>query len=367
MPRYRSAPRSAPNPVVAWRDWPELRDVPIRKVPHAEPTGRIKAQWVLNTVKAFWPQIVARARVLAQERGFSQDAFVPKHFSRWTGTGQMYLFPEYGDPGVERQLGCGSFGCVFSTVEPSVTFKLSLDEGEMRVFRYFLAQRERSGGWPEALIPAYGVYRLPATAKHLDSCLQLHRQPICVLWRDEFDPSTTGMQWAMKQGIFSPLSIFEDYRMAARYRVNEALCMALAADPTRETYWDACSVLMEADEELWPELDALGKNASQNERDEFRRKVDDFSEAHDAPPGMITGWLGMRNAIKNLQDAGFEDVRRFGRTLAQFVEHGWIVSDLHAGNMARLLRAPHTPVITDPGLALAIHLESMGESEIPEI
>lgn len=278
--------------------------------------------WVDKTMTTMWSRIVAAA---------PKRAWVPKHEMR-------------GRKVEVHELGCGHYGCVMPTDDPKVVCKLTTDAAEGA----FVTAALSIGPIDDGLVEYHAIYGIPD--------LTHRKRPMFVLWREAAeDVGFVGRALPSGHGaaLLNPESErYDDYE----YRSIVVLRRLLGF--YKEAAGDARNSL---------------KGGSVFEKLEAARRHEDW--AHE--PASEFDWdTAKQNTIYNLH-ARFRGPQRLainlavceslelwmentylcdliGSALRFYREHGLLLADVHAGNIGRVPRAGKTPVITDPGHAIAL-------------
>lgn len=96
--------------------------------------------------------------------GHETDAIISSHRDRIVEVTSRAWLPQ-------EILGCGRYGCVYSTLDPNVVCKVSTDPTEYM----FIDLAMRLGEWPEGIVRYYQILELPIKHEHGDAF---------VVWRE---------------------------------------------------------------------------------------------------------------------------------------------------------------------------------------
>jgi hypothetical protein len=72
-----------------------------------------------------------------------------------------------------QEFGCGRYGCVYPTGDPSVVFKMTSDRAEAA----FVVAAMSIGEWPAGMVRYHDIWQLDGVS--------YYNRPVYVLWRDE--------------------------------------------------------------------------------------------------------------------------------------------------------------------------------------
>lgn len=219
------------------------------------------------------------------------------------------------------EYGCGRYGCVFPTGDPSVVFKLTSDQSEAA----FVGAAMQIGEWPAGIVRYHKLFQLEGETHY--------KRPIYALWRQEAQNvgllvSHAGNAWYQK-------------------RFGRGVCRDFASDLT--------AFLL----------------TSHKIRTVVQRSRNPAKLIKRAQDRATWAWrLYMRAAPTNLKGADLVAFTRLqcaslaqfmqgrecgylvGETLDFYLEHGLLLADVHLGNIGEATPEDYSTwelVITDPG------------------
>ena len=240
-----------------------------------------------------------------------------------------------------KELGCGSYGCVYQTEDPGVVFKLSSDstEGEF-------IQLAEPWGWPEGIVQYHGIIELDTTHR---------RRPVFALWREaaqtvglyNVQPLTRYENDAQEQFALW-LASFSRHAGFIRARLRQRPHMWEQSKQYRRRAWDHVGI---EDARLNRTMFLVGAGTTRLDRVA-------------GPEGIAMRWRACEIAAELMEHTYLSD--RVGGALRFYMEHGVLLADVHANNVGQVRRvyddegSAYTPwVITDPGHAVVLDVEGL--------
>ena len=245
-----------------------------------------------------------------------------------------------GKPKTFVELGCGHYGCVFSTLEPGIVFKISTDPSEAE----FIKAAMKIGDWPAGIVRYHAVLEVEGMRRN---------RPVFVVWREEaFDVGNVSRPASLPDGLGDdPRSRAEWYRYHSAYR-NAAGFVREAS--TRRTWPARLTEARSAAAQEWAWNNAAWEDGLP------------LLIGNQAPrPPRFLSYPASRKiagAIRICQIA-FELMEHtnyapdVGAALGFYFDHGILIADVHRGNIGRVRRddgygREERIVITDPGHAV---------------
>jgi hypothetical protein len=245
-----------------------------------------------------------------------------------------------------RELGCGSYGCVFATEDPGIVFKLSSDstEGEF-------IQLAAPWGWPEGIVEYHAIIELPTSYR---------RRPVYALWREaafnflssaerRVEPATTNAAYVVRSihEFQLLLAAFQYQAGSIRTRLRHRPHMWEQSKRFRQRAWDYVSL-----EDVKPRRVGWGMATG----DPLWR----FKGAE----AIAVRWRGCEILAELMEHTYLSDL--VGGALRFYMEHGVLLADVHANNVGQVRRVyndkgdTYEPwVITDPGHAVVLDVEGL--------
>ena len=254
----------------------------------------LQAPWSDKAIKANWPEIEA----VAKKHKLPMPTPVGRKFD---------------------ELGCGHYGCVMSTSNDEVVFKLTSDPTEAAFI-----QEAGPLGWPDGIVKYYDITGLEATYRN---------RKIFAIWREA----------AFEVGQMPPrtpelmcLDRFRDYSSGIHYILKNAKNPeAVVAKAKKLEDWAWKTVV--PDNAYWLKCSVFG--------------TDGLSGA----PKVAAYWRACE--IVSEMMANTEIVDSIGRALEFYLKRGFLLADVHRGNIGRVRRDRYDPwVITDPGHVVRVAL-----------
>jgi hypothetical protein len=230
-------------------------------------------------------------------------------------------------------LGCGHYGCVFSTNTPGLVIKISSDASEAE----FVKAAVKLGEWPVGIVRYQAVLDLPGS----------HRgRPVFIIWREEaFDIGTirsTGDRGAEREFVL----YHEAYLNAARFirglSIKPGFDVRLAEAKAQEQWaWN---------EVIWED----GGDRMIGPSHQRSRKPGFMSMA---PRYRLAAALRICAICFELME-NTNHASEVGGALGFYLNEGILLADVHSQNIGQVTRTdsdygPQTyTVITDPGHAV---------------
>ena len=238
-------------------------------------------------------------------------------------------------------LGCGHYGCVFSTNTPGLVMKISSDPSEAA----FVKAAVKLGEWPVGIVRYQAVLDLPGTHKN---------RPVFIIWREEAFGigkihDTTGWiepmygepprQDAHARREFE--SYHKAYSFAARYVRETSLkptWLKRLAEAKQYEQWASSNVIWE---------DGL-PSQSRGMHPAFTR--------YGASQRLAAALRICAICFELMENTNY--AHEVGAALAFYLDQGILLADVHMQNIGQVTRedsdyGPQTyTVITDPGHAV---------------
>jgi hypothetical protein len=254
-----------------------------------------KTPWIDRSMKTVWERVVA-----ASPRREWAPRLLP---------GKKFSLEEYG---------CGLYGCVFPTSDPSVVCKLTSDPTEA----VFIAAALSIGTFPDGIVKYYGVYRIPGE--------EYEGRPLFVLWREE---ATKIGEARSKENVAKNLYSFKAIASDVRNDLRRSKDPFAMVEESKRYEEYALSYLSNAGRGL-RSLNPFGK----------------FKGAQRVALELVYLEQLAINMGNEDELAGL-----IGDALNFYLSEGLLLADVHPGNTGLVEgRAGNSLVITDPGQALPL-------------
>lgn len=235
--------------------------------------------------------------------------------------GAMPLVDEGQSTVTFDEFGCGAFGCVYPTTVEGIVFKLTTDRSEAEFVSFAMDDPARG------LVSYFDVFEFPPSdVTHSD-------KTIFAIWRAEARDTGGGIMTIAS-------ALYDDHDVEAFE--TSLRNFRRAADEVATFYFDTktragAKVAIRSLQEAIEEMEGEGFD-----EDEF---VNDADEAG------AYFWLAVE-AIEHMKET--ESGREVGKALDQYWRKGWLLTDLHDGNLGTV---NDVIVITDPGVAVPLDME----------
>lgn len=242
--------------------------------------------------------------------------------------------PVEGAASTERRrlsdaLGCGHYGCVFSTNTPGLVMKVSSDPSEAE----FIKAAIQIGDWPDGIVRYQAVLDLPGSHRN---------RPVFVIWREE--AFEIGKVNADRHAYREFLAYHEAYRNAATYvrklSVKPGFAAKLAAARRMEEWaWNNV---------IWED----GKSNAG-----YSRPPSQLQFLRFLPSQRLAAALRICGICFDLMEHT-DYAHEVGAALGFYLDHGVLLADVHFQNIGKVTRSDpgYSPrvisVITDPGHAV---------------
>jgi len=229
------------------------------------------------------------------------------------------------------EYGCGVFGCVYPTSLPGIVFKITRDVSEAA----FVAAAIKLGEWPDGMVRYFGVAEVAPPDKWSSGARERRFARYFVMWREEafdvgrvrtFDDSHIRLIGNAGFGVRTELERAGDvYEQKSLLRRAVPVRAEMRAEAER--FVSKYITLADA---LWQILD--------HNRSPLTQVAYDIELA----------FVRAKEAIEQGGDAG-----RIAETLMFYMNKGFLLSDIHTGNVGLVQRVgTRQIVITDPGVMI---------------
>jgi len=247
------------------------------------------------------------------------------------------LMPYPTSPGKSSfdELGCGHYGCVYSTQTDGTVFKITSDVTEAV---FISCAIDLGDDYPEGGIVRYGgVWEVPGE--------KFKKRNVFVLTREEaenvgglrYAADALGRGWNSAQRAINRLTKFKEFAHLAREKINNS-------SDKRKTVSEIIRL------KDWAEDIVSYSEISEMKYNEFARI-----------PSHLKGARGAAYAVQACRiiadEMSGEDVGyAIGTTLREFLDEGLLLADVHTGNVGQVTRGAGNSVwvITDPGHVVPI-------------
>lgn len=227
-----------------------------------------------------------------------------------------------------EELGCGHYGCVMETSDPTIVFKLTSDPTEAEFI-----QLAKPLGWPNGIVRYYAIMPLDFTFR---------RRTVYAIWREAaFDVGGLQPRYGFdrqdyelrsRQDFTHNLTAFKEN--AARFRDQLKRSKkpdALWAEAKRLEQWAWNNVGLEDAQGAW------GFRYINNQRGAYR---------------LAASYRACAVIAETMEHTYLSDL--VGGAFSFYMDNGFLLADVHAGNVGRVNREDYDPgegpwVITDPG------------------
>lgn len=271
--------------------------------------GLAETAWVDKAMTTAWPRIL---------RASPRSSWMPLHATSARGK----ISPE--------ELGCGHYGCVMPTSDPNVVCKITSDPTEATFIAAALSLREL----PEGIVVYHEIFAIPDGS---------HRgRPTFVLWREA--ATDVGMNvhaWSRGDDYFR-----RSYEQLGRHLDSFRQAAGELRKVLKSTKRNPFELIEEAKQyDSWAWDIVAGYDLDRVQRP--------MTEVRGSAPQKVA--LGLRYCIalaETMENTYLCDA--IGRALAFYLEHGLLLADVHIDNIGLVRRLDRTPVITDPGHAVAL-------------
>lgn len=237
----------------------------------------------------------------------------------------------------QHVLGCGNYGCVYSTWRGDTVLKVTTDPTEV----FFVQQALALGDLPDGIVRYDRILAVPD--------MSYHGRPYFFIWREAaedvgavFPTKTWGKQYEYEERSLliaqGRLHQFKHWAHIAREVINRSKDPAkLLCDAASYQQW-AWEKAMEAD---WDEGYAY--------REGFKRpSIPTWIKG----PQRLALCLAMCKATGDMMENEY-GLHVVGDALNSYLEKGLLLADVHSGNIGRVHReGSDLIVITDPGHAI---------------
>lgn len=278
--------------------------------------------WADNALKLNWSLI----ETIARERGLP----LPANSGNWKF----------------KELGCGHYGCVISTSDPGIVFKLTSDPTEAEFIK--LAEPL---GWPDGIVKYHAIAPLPFTFR---------KRKVFAIWREaahevgRLDPGgfagRKDYDARMRHDFAVNLNRFKDH--AARFRdqlkaAKDPVALLKSSKENAEKWaWDTVGV------EDASGVDEYGKGASVRRAHGFGRRMYGIIERQTGARKLAASWRACWIVAEQMDSSPESDL--VGGAFMFYMENGFLLADVHTGNVGKANREDYKPgqgpwVITDPG------------------
>lgn len=236
-------------------------------------------------------------------------------------------------------LGCGSYGCVYSTSDPNVVCKVSTDPTEYM----FINLAIRLGEWPDGIVRYYQTLELPVKHEHGDAF---------VVWRESaFDVGEVLSTYNRDEDV----SAFERYQIE-RFEFNLDVFLS-ATDAIRKilrnSHYDPINMVksvnhrtehMDYFHQLFPDKPTIN--------------LDDLDELIETDPIELERLSFCLQLARFIIGRMHDDPMSYhiAKALDFYMRRGITFADIHSDNIGKVNRAGlgTIVVITDPGHAVLL-------------
>jgi len=244
-----------------------------------------------------------------------------------------------------KEYGCGYYGCVMPTSDPTVVCKLTTDVTEA-VFVAALLSIPRASRQKAfvGMVRYHAIYELPREEVPLPPAGRNPEGRIFVLWRDSVDE--VGVAEDDEQGDANPLRNYNEWAAKLHGYVERF------AQPENSGGFDAMLKYLEMPKKMVEQLRVTFKETLDSmAQGSWQRQI-----ANRAYVAITAAYIVKQipAAIVSIEHPEYAGIRE---TLRYLYSVGLILGDLHSGNLGYVNRSGqphHLPelVITDPGHAI---------------
>lgn len=249
-------------------------------------------------------------------------------------------------------LGCGHYGCVWSTEKEDVVIKITTDPTEAAFIAVYLKIVKEQNYPIEGVVEYYDIVQLPETYR---------KRPVFVLWRQE--AASVGI-WDIKHSLRSAAHGNESYYLQNLVAVERWVTgYQMIAGEIRvkldriykkspQKYYDALQHAVENfDDYLGRSFDfVMGRQKDRISPSMSDFAIDNFREA-------LRNWRGQQAItygmalLMSIQEEmlNHQSTYEIGQFFGTLHENGMIPADVHLGNIGIIKGNDASPVVTDPG------------------
>jgi hypothetical protein len=255
-------------------------------------------------------------------------------------------FPRMSGEGVEKELGCGHYGCIFPVTASNVVCKLTTDKTEAIFVAAYKVLKEKRVE-PNGIVRYYQIYALPEEEKYKG-------RPVFILWREEaFDVgypawsnSIIKEQEEKKQDLsYWKRQIKITSTLMSRFKIHAEVCKKISdkefKNSTSKDYWEWMKARMNERDRAFEYINTEDKGSVKFDFNEFTY--------HLVLCEQITQEMTSENVAYKIGDA-----------LNEYLDAGLLLADVHEGNIGHAHRpddndwADGIPLITDPGHVVSL-------------
>jgi len=231
-------------------------------------------------------------------------------------------------PDPQKELGCGYFGCVYATSDKRVVVKLTTDPTESAFWAATMMSHQVGG-----LVFAYNIGQL-GNLKH-------KKRPVIAVWREAASRVGLDLEDKSTKSFVELLGEFAAFADMAKNNILE----------------------LEWDNQAWTKaISVMHEEFSGRQLASLLRKE---------PPDDVGVRVGILLAkCHEIADRMSDDPdgRYVGDGLLWALYSGWLLSDVHPGNVGQVVRdGRRVWVITDPGLAIPLFSGHLVEIPVLEV
>lgn len=260
------------------------------------PAGLGKTPWVDRTWKLIWDKV--------------SKAVTPE----W--------LPLFEASGVAKEYGCGLYGCVMPTRDPSVVVKFTSDPTEAA----FVAAAIKVGEFPEGIVKYFDIKAISGVTRR--------NRPVFVLWRSAVD--SVGLSWKEHRAFVENVTLYS--------RAATSVLLLLKKQP------GLLHEYKKHEEYAWN----IVAESIEYEGDEIslRERVKINPNGVTAARRIAVNLRLCDSVIEWMENTYGQHV--IGEALSFYREVGFVFGDLHVGNFGYV---NEKIVISDPGHAAPIRPE----------
>lgn len=241
----------------------------------------------------------------------------------------------------QELLGCGHYGCVYSTSDPKVVVKVSTDPTEYT----FIQLAMGFGEWPEGIVRYYQVLELSATYR---------KREVFMVWRESaFDVGDVAqLIWFSNLTETERFDAYQQKRMVTNLDIfktgAENIRKAINKIP------DPANFIKTVVQQREYFVDFIEWFHGLSDFEKIRR-IEARFKGLNRQSRLDLGLQMINFALESLQS---EELSIYvGEALQFYLDRGVLLADVHTGNIGRVEREDFTKpivVITDPGHAVLL-------------
>ena len=234
------------------------------------------------------------------------------------------------------ELGCGHYGCVFSTEEEDIVFKLTTDSTEAEFIQLAMPL-----GWPSGIVEYLAIGPLTSRYKN---------RPMFALWRESAFEVGQLLRYSYDFSRSDRGEYIRFGRRLEQFKAHAARVRdSLKKKPSR---WQEAKALTDWAWEYVGMDDAEGERqyASLNPRN-FYPRIESLRGAQ----RVAASWRACELLAEVMEHEYLAS--EVGGALGFYLEKGILLADLHSGNIGQVHRADFSKppwVITDPGHSVVV-------------